>query len=123
MTTIEEFIEARLAEDERLAQDASEQPGPVWDHALYEDYPGIYSSQIVCEDELFAHVDYEPPAEHIARHDPARVLRQCAALREVLGFGAALTSASQQIDFENTVLLRIAAIWSDHPEYQQEWSA
>lgn len=55
-----------------------------------------------------------PPgvARHIATWDPMRVLVECHAKREI-------------VDYENgsdqTVLLRMAAVYRDHPDYQPEW--
>ncbi|MVU78215.1 hypothetical protein GPX89_13290 [Nocardia sp. ET3-3] len=124
--TIEEFIEARIAEDERVARKAGEQPGPIWDHALRESYPGIYTHEIDCEEEVFARVDYEPTADHIVSHDPARVLRQCAAMRSALEtfetFGeAAELPTIGWIGLRNGVIRSLAAIWSDHPDYRDDW--
>jgi hypothetical protein len=68
---------------------------------------------------------------HVARHDPGRVLREVAAKRAIL---ATLTSRVQAEDSEPAtwhqvgydrarfdVLRLLAAIWSDHPDYDNEW--
>lgn len=54
-----------------------------------------------------------PPAtvEHVARHDPARVLREVAALRAIV-----LDSATSP-----AVLLRLASVHGLHPEYHPAW--
>jgi len=113
--TIEEFIEARLAEDEQIARAAA---GAPW--VAEADIPRsiLVSSVAKAENkQMFGRLGYVGSAEHeeyrqhIVRHDPARVLRQCAALRLVLGFWRGLTR-----------LRTIAAIWSDHPDYQQDWA-
>lgn len=56
-----------------------------------------------------------PVAQHIARHDPARVLRECAAKRE-------LVDAWHDEHGGGHVLKTLAAVYSDHPDYRQEWS-
>lgn len=117
--TIEEFIKARIAEDEDIAAGAERGPRRDW----AEDYGREFL--VVSRVEAgIPEFDVRSTAEsqHIARHDPARVLRRCAALRSVLEFGAPLVSASQQIEFEDTVLLHVAAIWSDHHDYRPEWA-
>lgn len=77
-------LESGLLEEERIAREASEQTGPSWSHALYEDYPGVYNSQIESGNESFARVDYEAPAEHIVRQDPQATLAKVDAIRRAL---------------------------------------
>jgi len=65
----------------------------------------------------------EDVTAHIARHDPARVLREVAAKRAILaeceprpGIGiVAIELAAQRI------LRHLAAVWNDHPDYRPEW--
>ncbi len=78
-------LTAGLDEDERIAQEAIEVLGPAaWNHALSEDYSGMYNSAIESADDRFARVDYEQPADHIARQDPAATLRRVEAIRKVI---------------------------------------
>ncbi|MBF6374481.1 DUF6221 family protein [Nocardia farcinica] len=109
---IEEFIEARLAEDESAARKAADFP-----YDAPSDAPWV-SMQLRVRRGVAMTSD-----EHIARHDPARVLRQVAALRATLEHVERMVSPSQQIEAEEDVLYPIAAIWSDHPDYQPEWAA
>ncbi|MFE3281265.1 DUF6221 family protein [Nocardia sp. NPDC059239] len=134
--TIEEFLEARIAENEAIARAALRHPTKynretrdheragtddgVWHIDSYtdpDDECTVVGAAMTIYDEG-GHTAEQ--ATHIARHDPARVLRQCAALRRVLEFGATLVSASQQVEFENDVLLPVAAIWPEHPDYPAE---
>ena len=63
----------------------------------------------------------------IADHDPARVLREVAAKRAILAEHAAgadpcdVHDASLRTIPCDTVL-HIAAVWSDHDDYRQEWA-
>lgn len=110
--TIEVFIEARLAEDEAVARESSRPDwdvtpeGSVWDSSGWvADVAGDFG-------------------HHVARHDPARVLRQCAALRELLKVASdvdALYSIAAE-DAADSIRGTIAAIWSEHPNYQPEWT-
>jgi hypothetical protein len=135
VSTIEDFIMQRLAEDEQIARSAidPERPGAHWcweDGARDPLQPGVEVEELDTQAISLRTVEEYPtlvgplPAFilrqvearlpgglwHIARHDPARVLRQCAALRLALEFWRGLTR-----------LRTIAAIWSDHPDYRPEW--
>lgn len=136
--TINWFIEERLAEDERLAKEASESSGPNWRHALSEDYPGQYSSEIECDHDSFAQVYSEQAAAHIAHHDPARVLRQVEHARKVLArhrkqaddgvvmiggdicAGCGVSNGPRA--WPCAEVRDLAATWSDHRHYRQEWN-
>ena len=121
--TIETFIEARLAEDEQIARDASIDLGTNWTHTVTEDYPGQYSSEIECGGDRFARVDYEGSAVHIAHQDPLSVLDRVEALRELLEFYAETREIWKgdylKADF---VLGKLASTWRGHPDYRQEWN-
>ncbi|MFD3431144.1 DUF6221 family protein [Nocardia fluminea] len=148
--TIEEFIEARLAEDEQTANTAGTGIYARWDY-LPDDgttsrdytYGEVYAPDSVrvhrygAGDNQRESREYwrvtndsegltpavEPEqGHHIARHDPDRVVHEASAWRAVLEFGKALVSASQQVEFETYVLPPIAAIWHNHPDYQPEWN-
>lgn len=122
-----DFIEARIAEDEQIAQAA--RPGPWIDEHGTRIGPKIGDGYLmVPESELAPCEDYIPNGDttHIARHDPARALRQCKALRvtvraieELVEDGEA-PSLVEQSTIRN--LAPIASIWSDHPDYDTNWS-
>ena len=147
--TLAEFIGARLDEDEAAARAA---PGVHWTAtegdsiagaAVYDEQwrlldpahynhdnalstrPGATGPQYIerARDEL---------AAHIARHDPARVLREVEAKRKIL---AEVVPAIEAMDMQiineygtsqdepdaHWPLLRImAVVWSDHPDYDPE---
>jgi hypothetical protein len=120
--TIEEFIEARIAEDEQAAARASiEYEYETWT-ASEDSVSTITNSNIAHTVEATYNSDV---ADHIARHDPARAMRQCAAIRELINVASdvdALYSIAAE-DAADSIRRTIAAIWSDHPDYRQEWSA
>jgi hypothetical protein len=72
--------------------------------------------------------------EHFARHDPARVLRDVGAKRRIVAWHESectCTWCDEEGDdlpgpdvtgYGCPTLLMIAAIWSDHPDYRQEWT-
>lgn len=119
---IVDFIKARLDDDERIAQ-----------AAFLATMPGTESWTVVAMQVWSEHdpktlvVNHTWPkeGEHIARHDPARVLRQCAALRETIRLVDELAFDANGNGSELTLwnyLSPLASIWSDHPDYQQDWS-
>lgn len=128
--TIEEFIEARLAEDERAAAAASvEYEGETWT-AAGDSVNTITVSNIAATVEK---TYSQGVAEHIARHDPARVLRQVAMVRAMMRHAEEAGSLDMTVENDRAVGPRtlpyiddlmhrdIASIWSDHPDYRQEW--
>lgn len=153
--TIEEFIEARIAEDEAIARGAinPNRPGTNWRWETTHDgtpVPDGEESQPLDDGHHLSlrtleefPLSWDPtstlPAvivgadggfpgglRHIARHDPARVLRQCAALRRIvndardIGFQAGDPTAGDA--YALPFLIAIAAIWSDHPHFRPEWA-
>jgi hypothetical protein len=72
-------------------------------------------------------------AEHIARHDPARVLREVEAKRRILERYRALVEDFDHVDetvFEHTrratledALADLALPYADHPDYREEWKS
>jgi hypothetical protein len=118
--TLVEFIEARLAEDELMATAAIED-SPDW-HALYayrdvKDADGHY---VVLAD---GHCPTAEQAAHIARHSPARVLRQCEAARviiaEFLRLDALGDLAGRRV--AESALVQLAAVHCDHCDFDPAW--
>ena len=118
------YLLERIAEDERVAWEAtSESPGP-WvqgDH----DVPGWDRDLVYyySDGRRWTQFDDESMAAHVARHDPARVLTECGAKRQVawhclevlaLGDGGA-------IDLAEEVLQRLVQVHADRPDFPPEW--
>lgn len=104
-----EFLRARLDEDEAVAKEAK--PGPwTYDGSVYATHP---------VDEV---VDYSyESGEHIARHDPARVLREVEAKRLRLD-EIERELADDPTNETTRWLSRVEALpYADHPEYRNEW--
>lgn len=161
------FIEARLDEDERVAQ-AATQGRWEWSYLGLNVHSDWTTCDYYCEfppggehisrgtpktpghehrfiatsiisaggyDEPWVQVD-ETDAAHIAHHNPARVLRQCAALRQTIEALATIPDLEASLEAEfgsprkadeiaaaGPDLGHIAAIWSDHPDFRPEWAA
>jgi len=91
--TITEFLEARIAEDEAFAL----APRRTFGHEVHLSDPiGAYSPR--CPD-------------CVGVHGGKRMAAECAAKRVLIG------------NANYTALNAFAAIYSDHPDYRQDWDA
>ena len=118
--TLTEFLEARLAEDELIAQAAMDGSGE-W-HALYtyrdvKDGDGHY---VVLADSRYPTTEQ---AAHIARHSPAHVLRQCEAVRALIAQFLRLEALGDLAGRSATedVLRQLACVHSGHPDFDPAW--
>jgi hypothetical protein len=120
---LDEFLLARIAEDKRIAADAAAATQERW-------RPGDVTTPAPVHPHL---------AEHVARHDPARVLAECAARRRLVmacrdsGFDRAflgarprgmddfLLSPHDQHQLAALTLALLAMPYADHSDYRPEW--
>lgn len=126
---VADFIRARLDEDEAAARAAT--PG-AWkirprlegvciDAGEYDQViaPGVVSCGSYCYGGTSSVDISDADAEHIARYDPARVLADVAAKREIVAW-----VGDYDADPDGSawgILGHLAALYADHPDYQQEW--
>jgi len=148
-----EFLLARIEEDEASARAAVGNDGPpTW---LEDDTDGVYGVRPdvdwdeVCQSHTYGvpnECDFNPTAcgismtddlvleharaRHIARHDPARVLAECAAKRQILADhepydGTELCGGHDgRHTVEQCALRRVLAMpYAGHPDYNPEWRA
>lgn len=131
MSGIVEFLEARLDEDEEVARDAAgwDSSGQVRDEGMWL-REGV-NSVIDSSRRMVVFGDGSAPddsqATHIVRHDPACVLREVAAKRAIMAEHGIDEDPCDAHDamYESVpcdVILNLAAIYLDHPDYQPEWS-
>ena len=162
MDNLVAFLQARLDEDEDVASDAT--PGPwtsEW-HGQHHTVSGPEPAGELIAEWIYAIASLEPEASveraecdtrdavHIARHDPARVLREVAAKRRIVddygsaldnrqsiraeirkilhsnpdAFGALSRQENALIDKAEGLLpivRLIATVYADHPDYREEW--
>lgn len=130
---ISEFYAARLDEDEATAKLAAREGG-TWTQDDPVRYPGSISSlggQVVYDEGA----PDENQAPHIARHDPARALREVEAKRAILAAHdraehycplPVLPSRHGQLwtpeEGPCWTLRLLVSIYSDHPDYEAGWS-
>lgn len=138
-SSIIDFIEACLDKDERdaLAAGGKEwrQYDPRHEHGRIEEVGG----DVVTYDEGSP---TEGQAAHIARHDPARVLREVEAKRAIIAEHSIFVAENEdprkprhEVGCERCgylgndptsgckTLRSLAATYSDHPDYRKEWAA
>ena len=122
--TIREFLEARIAEDEELARAAS-----VGMHGKHED-AWDWGGYVLGADR-----DSTPKQdEFITAWWPARILAECAAKRAIIAahahhvdmggkeYGPGFRFVSDGMVQGLMVAIEdLAAVYKDHPDYQQEW--
>lgn len=122
--TIVEFLEARIAEDEEAARAAglrSDEWFGTGGGVLGGPFPAPRTGT-----HIIVHDEGDPtPSEsvHIGRHDPARVLRECAAKRKLVEFYGGMAEKWPNNDYMmwRLVLGTLAAVYSDHPDFDPEW--
>lgn len=127
VTGIVEFLTARLDEDELIARAASERA--PWSHHA-DDYWMITGTDgdVVVYDES---APTAAEAAHIARHDPARVLAEVAAKRELLEAitvelvrldGVYESESGASDDVAGQLLRMLVRPYSEHPHFHPAWA-
>lgn len=134
MTDFAAFLLARIAEDQAAATEAAHGESGRW-------ATGGDASTRAVEDADAYPVIYDEgspsyaQAAHIARHDPARVLADCEAKRQVIEsyrhhagryaeeqyLGGVHTSLRNIRDSLFWVMLRLAVTYGGHADYRDEW--
>lgn len=118
--TLTEFLEARLDEDERLAQQAIEEAEEPAERKTRYPYPEQLARCM-----------------HDARHGPARVLREVEAGRKILaehqmeqgffppscvrcwdGYGDEVPEEAVQTIWPCPTIVALASVYADHPDYE-----
>jgi hypothetical protein len=117
------FLRARLDEDEQVARDAGAE---AWRKA---ERPSIWVTR--ADGPVAQTKDFEDAA-HIARHDPARVLRDVEAKRRIIDLHAPRHADDYErwgtsdcvacYDLTPCRTVRLLALpYADHPDYREHW--
>ncbi|MDP9949133.1 MULTISPECIES: DUF6221 family protein [Streptomyces] len=123
MDDLAQFLRDRLDEDEQAARAA---------HAPNWSTDGRTGLHYGVEDGWMTDALTTADADHIARHDPARVLREVEAKRRLLTDyeeNAADLDAQHAPDMDyvgradglETALQHLATAYADHPDYRDAW--
>jgi hypothetical protein len=135
----DEWLRAQLDEDERAAKAASMLSKPPWGPRITCD-PDDYVSGRIVDDRGYTvvHVEDQTPgpaeADHIARWDPARVLRKVAADRLILDLHFPDTTRYVEpqchecsgcgccsVDWPCDTVKLVALPYAAQPEYGEAW--
>lgn len=129
MTDLAEFLLARIAEDQKWARAAAKFHPTPWrlDPEVQTTMEvGRWLADASDEGVLVANGD--AAARHIVRHDPARVLAECAAKRAIVElhgqYGDPLSAdyGDGAPDLAADTLRLLALPYAEHPGYRPEWS-
>ncbi|MFD7996860.1 DUF6221 family protein [Streptomyces mexicanus] len=123
MDDLVQWLRAQLDEDERVARLALDQTGDNW---------RAYYKQIIAANPRFgedpADANTSEVADHIARHDPTRVLAEVEAKRQVIeqyesiGNPPPSEIGPDLVRAELGRVLRLLALpYADRPGYREEW--
>jgi len=129
VTDLVAFLRARLDEDETVANEAAVKQGEYWHDWMAGQVVG---SSTPTGTILVGHVcgpRTEAIGSHIARHDPARVLREVEAKRRIVSlerdwpYGSGDPEGAEYgwSDVMDRVLRLLALPYSDHPDYDESW--
>ncbi|MFE0651072.1 DUF6221 family protein [Streptomyces sp. NPDC059534] len=118
------FLRARLDEDEQIAR----APHPAF--LAWEYDASVWQIRDLGNGNELANVlPRRAYGEHIARHDPARVLAEVDAKRELLSCYEAMAAdvlvvtgvESILSEYRRVILPGLALPYADHPDYQDAW--
>lgn len=126
MTTLTDFLLARITEDEETARAATGAPWAERD-VSYEPPHAKGTSNVEGDPWTVASVVNTTDALHIARWDPTRVLAECEAKRRIV---EEFAKHDQRNSLEeqawqawHLILRTLAKVYSDHPDYDPTWAA
>lgn len=114
------WLRQQLDDDERMARAAADN-GAEWrysDSGIYPSNKSRHPGALVVGG--YGYLD-EAYGEHIARHDPARVLADVDAKRRILDQCADVWAHDRVEAFAEDVLRLLALAYADRPGYRGEW--
>ncbi|GAA5033093.1 DUF6221 family protein [Streptomyces siamensis] len=119
------WLGEQLDEDERIALAAS--PGPWSANAEHDEVVAVDGIP-VAEGFALSGRQLRATVDHIAAHDPARVLREIEAKRRILYLAVQLPKVTASTDlFDNNrdawaeVLKQLALSYTDRPGFREDW--
>lgn len=120
------FWQSRLDEDERTAEGARHGLSGEWTTdgsypvsvANAPEYADVFTEAVVFDEGSPS----EEQAEHIAKQDPARTLRETQAARKRLAaLSDAIEAGHDSYDLASALLPYELLPYADHPDYQEGW--
>lgn len=127
MLTLTEFLLARIAEDEAAAK---RRVGTGFERFEFTPHVDKAGGRIGWWLDDWNGTSFIDVAEHIARHDPARVLAECEAKRRIVKKYAE-ADANESVTWDNIACgewnayeyaAKVLALpYADHPDWREEW--
>lgn len=123
--TITDFLLARIAEDEKMANAA------LGCHAYAQDYPTRAVMYSASGDALFEFDERQMReadhstlalAEHFCSWQPARVLAECKAKREIVDECERSMLNDGDSRTAEWIAAQLAAVYASHPDYNPVWA-
>lgn len=125
MVDLAQWLRAQLDADAERARTAAEEYGPDW---YYDD--GFVLARR--EDDMVATGSQDfldrQQGEHVAEWDPARVLREIEAKRQIIDQHERYAAERRRMmggwdpqSDDSPVLAALAAVYADRPGYREEW--
>ncbi|MBO2447582.1 hypothetical protein J4573_10830 [Actinomadura barringtoniae] len=125
MSDLVDFLRARIDKDEALARACAAAPWRALPAGqIVVDSPDSDAAPAPAPVASAENLTY---AEHIARHDPARVLRDVETRRRLIAeyeknaWRASQGRGEQYVDPWETTLRLLAEVYDHHPAYQEAW--
>lgn len=109
-----EFLTARLDEDEQAAMRVKSNWRQIGETGVIVASDGGYAEEC-------ANGNWTGIAEHIVRHDPARVLAEVDAKRQLIDWVLKWPMRPHLPSSVDGVLERLALPYADHPDYNEAW--
>jgi hypothetical protein len=128
MDELVQWLREQLDDDERTARAATDGPWTTMGQRVLDPSPPSNRLGIgMAVGHAAASADYNETAEHIARHDPERVLREIDAKRQLLyqfeqrGNSVRATVKPPTGGVWDDMLRLLALPYADRPGYREEW--
>lgn len=130
MDDLVQWLRAQLDEDERIARAATAGPWSRMGRRVLDPSPPSDRLGIgMAVGHAAADADFNETADHIVRHDPARVLREIDADRKLLDqYAEVAANDVDEVEYAHgwanalglAVRLR-ASVYAGRPGYREEW--
>jgi hypothetical protein len=118
MDDLATFLRARLDEDEALAREAPDGPwhiGNAVDPTKTCNVHTFPGARLVADGLNWL------VAEHIARHNPARVLAEVEAKRRMVNRITYHADLMGWDEVHGDLLRSLASVYAEHPQYKENW--
>ncbi|MFC8273730.1 DUF6221 family protein [Streptomyces sp. NPDC057271] len=114
MDDLAQFLRARLDEDEQTARRAGDSFRQIGKTGVIVSTEGDRAEEC-------ATANWAGIAEHIVRHDPARVLAEVDAKRQLIDWVLRWPMRPHAPSSVDGILERLALPYADHADYRDEW--